>query len=301
MEEVGEALEPLEEPSLVEYARAYGLTRDYRATHPLEVLHPSDLLLGPLAKNSPDGDSIDSEHGLVQLKSLASSASFSVGVEHEKLSGRDAALLLSSVLQLARQEPGVDSDDTQALLDAGGIHSGSSRGRRNRQLSKSAKVELPLLKTDHGLDMLAYVVRSLPDLGSLGEQVAEEEDEGGRAEGEREGAVISSAGIYSELARPAALYASAQLFRSQTMEEKLGMSTEDLLYLQTVLKTLPQAEEAEQPQQQHNSAATGFVRIRVSMLILHRKWPPLVLQNAGANRSLFSLRFRLSRIERHGP
>ncbi|KAI9679385.1 MAG: hypothetical protein M1817_005407 [Caeruleum heppii] len=142
---------PEQEPSLIEYARFHGLTSNHLAVDPLSSasLQPPWTSLIAAQDDPPDPPTLDS---------LASTAS------HERLSvGRDAVLLLAS----SRRPP--------SHIDEHNIHT------LTYQRIQDAKVELPLLATDHESDLYAFGPQIVPDLHHHGlplENLQQDEDEG---------------------------------------------------------------------------------------------------------------------------
>ena len=139
------------EPSLLDYARFYGLTRNHLEQIPLQdVVYPSDFL----AK-------LEDPPGAFQIDALQS------GIPLETLSlDRDAAILLTSIKQSSASNEPLGFDEYN-IPD-------SHRAR-------NVKLELPLLRTDHESDMLDFRYRGMRDLAEEHlplESVDEENDEG---------------------------------------------------------------------------------------------------------------------------
>ena len=138
-----------EEPSVIAYARFYGLTQDHLALDPLQglkTLPKAQLQL----EDGPD---------LFQLREDC------VELPRERLDVSPGALsLLSEVLALAKCSPSFDS------LDEIDTH-------RVRRL----KLELPLLRTDPEVDLIRFAPQVVPDLEHEFlplETIDEEADEG---------------------------------------------------------------------------------------------------------------------------
>ena len=138
------------EPSMLEYARFYGLTRNYLEDDPLQHLAaPHDIYPG-----------LEDNDDLFQIRADA------VKIPDERLTiDEDAASLLSSVLALAQQPPSRNGDDYE--IDT-------------RKVQRM-KVEVPLLRTDPEVDLLHFAQKIVPDLANEFlplETVDEEADEG---------------------------------------------------------------------------------------------------------------------------
>lgn len=138
------------EPSIIEYARFYGLIRDHLEDDPLQQL-------AALRDNSLD---LEDDGDLFQSPADTAHAS------NERLTlDKGAASLLSSVLALAQQPPSrCDVDDE---ID-------THRVRR-------MKLEVPLLRSDPEVDLLRFAPPIVPDLEHEFlplETVDEEADEG---------------------------------------------------------------------------------------------------------------------------
>ena len=123
------------EPSIIEYARFYGLSRDYLQNRPFQDHEaPQDILSG--FDDNPDLFQIREDCAKVPEERLAIDAG--------------AASLLASIASAGKEPPGWDDEDS--LID-------THRVRR-------MKHELPLLRTDHELDVLHFAPRIVPDLGN---------------------------------------------------------------------------------------------------------------------------------------
>ena len=138
------------EPSILEYARFYGLTRDHLEDDPLQQL--ADFHADPLdLEDNPDLFSIRED----TVKVPAERLTFDEG----------AATFLSSVLALAHQPP--PQSDVDDEID---IH------RFQRM-----KLEVPLLRSDPEVDLMRFKAPIIPDLEHEFlplETVDEEADEG---------------------------------------------------------------------------------------------------------------------------
>ncbi len=140
-----------EEPTILEYARFHHLARDHCAIHPLNFSGMPRL----------------SQNFLLDLADPEGAPEVSLPpttVENERLLfGRDEAMLLRSLIT----PPEESALDKSMALDH----------KRNQR----RKLELPLLKTDHELDVRSFGQRITPDFRSLNlpfERVDEENDEG---------------------------------------------------------------------------------------------------------------------------
>lgn len=179
------------EPSLLDYARFYGLARDHLATNPAQL----DL---PFAREASDGPSLDTEEPDDQIR-LPVPAPFEA---RERLSAsRDAAVLLTWV-----RRPVAEDDFEYPHVQA-------------RPGSKRLKLELPVLRTDHDLDMQQHITPILPDLDRL--DTALEPPDADADEG---------------LTWPRAAYALSTQLRTHAREERLCVSKDVLLYLQGIVK-----------------------------------------------------------------
>ena len=138
------------ELSLQEYACLHGLTKDHLRPHPLDVLPGTDDVW-QLLEDSPDLLHIDGEKG-------------SVLTERFTVEPETASFLASLVPERNEQNSKFDGDD-------------STKIRRFRDL----KIELPLLRTDHSLDILSFQRQAQTDLYNEFlplETLDEEDDEG---------------------------------------------------------------------------------------------------------------------------
>lgn len=138
------------EPSIIDYARFYGLIRDHLKDNPLEQFSPPRDLFSDLEDNS----------NLFQIRAD------SVRVPDERLAfDEGAASVLSSAIALAKQPPSTENEDDEI-----NVH----RVRR-------MKHEIPLLRTDPEVDLLRFAPRIVPNLENEFlplETVDEEADEG---------------------------------------------------------------------------------------------------------------------------
>ncbi|MCJ1390709.1 hypothetical protein MMC18_009450 [Xylographa bjoerkii] len=182
-----------DEPSILEYARFYGLTIDHRESHPLSTL----------SQALPDLLSID-ETGLLEItKDLGTTAP-------ERLEfGKDAAIFLASTINAKSYSPSAGDD----LLP---------KTHRIRDL----KLEPPLLRSDHELDMRQFGGRIAPDLSSEHlpfEKVNDERDEG--------------------LGWPSSYKKLHEKVSARSLVEKLTISKEVLLCLRDIIQQRKPGEE----------------------------------------------------------
>lgn len=139
------------EPSVIDYARFYGLIRDHLEHHPLQDFNALDGMKSQQLEDTPDLFQLHLENVQVSEERL--------GIDAE------SASLLSSVEAIAKVVPSRNNQDD-------GIRTNAIR---------SMKIELPLLRSDHELDMLRFARRIVPDLDNEFlplETVDEEADEG---------------------------------------------------------------------------------------------------------------------------
>lgn len=178
------------EPSILDYARFYGIAVDHRKWNPLQHCSvPEDILA--LLEDPPNVFQIDSISGALQLERL------SVGAE--------AAVLLSSIKELGEQSRRFDED---VDLD---VHP-----------FQKLKQELPILLTDHELDLQNFARQVVPDLENEHlplEKLDEEADEG-----------LEWPSVYHEL---------RDKFFSETSAERLDIPRDGFLYLQDALSFRP--------------------------------------------------------------
>ena len=176
------------EPSIIEYARFYGLACDHRQLSPLQGFTlPQDL--GPLLHDPPE---------LVHIRLT------DVKVPEERLAvDAGAASLLSSIAESAKYLP--PYSDQQLEIDR-------HRVRRTKQ-------ELPILRSDHEIDVLRFVSPIVPDLENEFlplETVDVEEDEG--------------------VEWPSSYNALPDELAKKSRSEKIEASKDDFMYLQDTLK-----------------------------------------------------------------
>ena len=130
--------------SILEYARFHGLTRDYRSVHPLEIFR--DDIAAAEVEEIPGPFEIDQVKQAPMLERLTMT--------------KDGATLLASVLK-TRSRESVNLDEF--LPDY--------------QRAERMKVELPLLSSDHAMDMDRFKCRIVPDLKNLDIPLEEVDDE----------------------------------------------------------------------------------------------------------------------------
>ena len=176
------------EPSLREYARFYGLTRDHLDPHPLKVIPGL----------------IDLWQDLGDLSSLFDIDTNDLSLPTERIAiGIEAASFLAAATSLqSKQTPRFDED-------------ASIRTHHVRDL----KFELPLLRTDHELDVLRFKQRAQPDLDHEFlpiETVDVETDEG--------------------LAWPSRFSSLPNDYWNRALSEKVTISSDMLLYLRQTLQ-----------------------------------------------------------------
>ena len=176
------------EPTIIDYARFHGLVRDHRESPPLERLALSENL-GSALDDPPELFHIDLAKVQLPQERWAVDAG--------------AASLLSSVLESAEPQPPYSDEEL-----------GIDRHRVRRM-----KQELPLLRSDHELDVLRFRSPIVPDLENEFlplETVDVEEDEG--------------------LEWPSSYYALPDEFTKKFSSEKIEASRDGCLYLQQTLK-----------------------------------------------------------------
>ena len=202
-----------DEPSVLEYARFYGLALDHRSPDPQSAL--SQDLHGIL--------SVDESELLDITKDIEIPAT-------ERLEcGRDAAKYLASIIN-AKSYP----------RSVGDYH--LPKIHRIRDL----KLEPPLLRSDHELDMRYFGGRMVPDLSSEHlplENVNEERDEG--------------------LGWPSSYYEFYANLSAKSFKEKLTVSKDVLLYLRDVLQ---QYETAEGPPR-YDSEVGQYRRVKTNIQV----------------------------------
>lgn len=176
-----------EEPSIIDYARFYGLIRDHLEPHPLH---------GMAARDSLPSLELDDHPGLSDIDF----AKFKIPEERLTVDA-GAASLLSCIAALAKEAPSRHDDEIDA--------------HRVRQL----KHELPLLRSDHELDMLNFAPRIIPGLEHEFlpfETVDEEADEG--------------------LTWPSRCYELSNEYAQKSTSEKLQVSSDGFKYLHETLR-----------------------------------------------------------------
>ena len=174
-----------EEPSIIDYARFYGLISDHLEPHPLQ---------GTAARDIFHSLELDDDDGLLPPNLPA------YGLPQERLTvDAGVAAVLSSIAALAEVPPARDD-----VIDTHRI--------------RNLKLELPLLRSDHEVDMLNFGPQIVPDLEHEFlplETVNEEADEG--------------------LTWPATCYQLPGKFANKSASEKLHVSSNALAYLQETL------------------------------------------------------------------
>ena len=176
------------EPTIIEYARFHGLVRDHCESPPLERLDLSENLRSSL-DDPPELFHIDLAKAQLPQERWAVDAS--------------AASLLSSIVESAQQPP-LYSDEELGI---------------DRHRVRRMKLELPLLRSDHELDVLRFRSPIVPDLENEFlplETVDVEEDEG--------------------IEWPSSYYALPDEFTKKASSEKIEASKDGCLYLQQTLK-----------------------------------------------------------------
>lgn len=176
------------EPSIIDYARFHGLIQNHLLPPPLQGL------------NSPENlDSfLDDPPGLFHIDLTQ------VKVPEERLAlDAGAASLLSSIAESVKHSPSHSDQDL-----------GIDRHRVARM-----KHELPLLRSDHEIDLSQFTSPIVPDLENEFlplETLDVEEDEG--------------------IEWPPSYYALPDEYERKSKSEKIAVSEDDLLYLQQTLK-----------------------------------------------------------------
>lgn len=175
------------EPTIIEYARFYGLIKDYQIPNPLTLLP------------EPDAGSISLE----EPNEIANIELLQASLANEKLTiSKDAAKLLSS----CAIAPDIGSWDYGELF-----------GVRHR--ARKQKAEIPILATDHELDVQGFGRRIEPDLAGFNlpyERIDEEHDEG--------------------FTWPQEYYTRREELDSGCTDEKIEATREVFIYLQNALK-----------------------------------------------------------------
>ena len=177
------------EPTIIEYARFHGLVRDHRASPPLERLALSEDL----------GSSLDDPPELFHIDLAKAQLP-----QERWVVDAGAASLLSSIVVESAQDPPLYSDEELGI---------------DRHRVRRMKKELPLLRSDHELDVLRFRSPIVPDLEKEFlplETVDVEEDEG--------------------LEWPSSYYALPDEFTKKFSSEKIEASQDGCLYLQQTLK-----------------------------------------------------------------
>ena len=177
------------EPPIIDYARFYGLACDHRQLSPLRGLTLPENL-GSFLDDPPELVHIDLSDIKVPEERLAIDAG--------------AASLLSSIAESAKHSPSHSDQDL-------GI---------DRHRVRGMKHELPLLRSDHELDVLRFAAPIIPDLKNEFlpfETVDIEEDEA--------------------FEWPSSYYALPDEATQKSESEKIEVSKDDLLFLQDALKS----------------------------------------------------------------
>ena len=183
------------EPTVLEYARHYGIALDHLGRDPLHECPPPENILAQL-EDPPGAFRIDKSIGSLPLERLSATT--------------EAVVLLNSITGLGQQSSGFDKDI------AWDVH-------RFRNI----KLEWPILLTDHELDLQNFAPRIVPDLENEHlplEILDDEADEG--------------------LNWPSVYYGLSEKFFNEARAEKLDPSKDALLYLQDVLRSIPNDRDA---------------------------------------------------------
>ena len=178
------------EPTLLEYARYYGIALDHRKKNPLHDPSTPDNISAQL-EDPPDVPRIDQSSGRLPLERLSVTA--------------EAAVLLSSIKE---SEQGRSRFDEDIEIE---VH----RFQRIKQ-------ELPILQTDHDLDLQSFAPQIVPDLENEHlplEEFDDEADEG--------------------LEWPSSYYGLPDRFFNAAKRERLDPSKNGMLYLHAVLRSVP--------------------------------------------------------------
>ena len=177
------------DPPVIDYARFYGLACDHRQLSPLQGLTLPENL-GSFLDDPPELFHIDLSNVKVPEERLVIDAG--------------AASLLSSIAESAKHSPSHSDHDL-------GI---------DRHRVRNMKHELPLLRSDHELDVLRFAAPIIPDLKNEflpSETVDIEEDEA--------------------FEWPSSYYALPDEATKKLESEKMEISKDDLLFLQHTLKS----------------------------------------------------------------
>lgn len=219
-------MSPEQEPSILEYARYYGLSRNHLDTDPLELLPPTEDI------SLPFDDGKLWEHFSAQARSPP----------HERLQAVKEASAFLAVTNPKQYEgcafEGFDSLPRHRIHDN--------------------KHELPLLRTDHEVDMLDFAHRIVPNLANEFfpfEKVNDEEDEG-----------FGWPSKY--LALPEEVFQRAQ-------SEKLVVAKDVLAYIASVLDTRTRDEVPEFDYERPN-----YNQVRVYVVRRGHKAEQIVEQNS---------------------
>ena len=174
------------DPSIIEYARFHGLVQDHRQPDPMQALAS---LRPQFFEETIDLSRLDLED---------------IKIPEERLAvDTEVASLLSSVLSLAKEVPSYSDEDVGIYVHR----------------AKKLKQELPLLSSDHELDLLNFVPRIVPNLEDEFlplENLDEEADEG--------------------LTWPSKYYELPEIYDRKSRSEKFEISSDAMLALQESLR-----------------------------------------------------------------
>lgn len=182
------------EPSILEYARYYGLCRDHLDINPLDLVP------------SPDDFSVEPDAG---LQWLALDFGITIPPSEKLVAVKEASTLLAATNP--KQYEGCDSEGFDPLPT-----------HRIRNL----KLELPLLRSDHEVDMLNLVRRIEPNLAEEFipfETVDDELDEG--------------------IGWPSSCHELPDMFFQKAQNEKLEVPKEVVAYMKAALDNRIQGKE----------------------------------------------------------
>lgn len=186
------------EPPIIDYARFYGLAWDHREPDPLHCLQGFTLPEDPASFDSFLDDPPELFHLDLALAS--------VKVPAERLAvDAGAASFLSSIAESANFKYSPSHSDQDVGID--------------RHRVRRMKYELPLLRSDHDIDVLRFASPIVPHLDNEFlplETLDVEEDEG--------------------LEWPSGYYALPDEYAKKSRSEKIEASKDDFLYLQQTLK-----------------------------------------------------------------